>query len=124
MPLFVRAGSIIPMGPEIEFAMQDPAGPIEVRVYRGANGAFVLYEDAGDSYDYQRGQHSITPIRWDDRSGLLTIGTREGAFPGMVEKRIFRVVLVDGGHGVGEEVTATADKEVMYDGKEIRINTR
>lgn len=124
MPLFVRAGSIIPMGPEIEFAMQDPAGPIELRVYRGANGEFVLYEDAGDSYDYQRGQHSIIPIRWDDQSGVLTIGTREGAFPGMVEKRIFRVVLVDSGHGVGEKVTATADKEVMYSGKEIRINTR
>ena len=54
------------------------------------------------------------------RSGVLTIGTRDGAFPEMAEKRIFRVVLVNSGHGVGEEVTATADKEVMYDGKEIR----
>jgi alpha-D-xyloside xylohydrolase len=124
MPLFVRAGSIIPMAPEMEFATQDPAGPIELRVYRGANGDFDLYEDAGDSYDYQRGQHSIIPIRWDDRSGLLTIGTREGAFPGMVEKRIFRVVLVGNGHGVGEPVTTTADKEVMYEGNEIQIGTR
>ena len=123
-PLFVRAGSIIPMGPEIEYATQDPAGATEVRVYRGADGQFALYDDAGDGYDYQRGWYSLIPIRWDDQSGVLTIGTRDGTFPGMVEKRVFRVVLVDSGHGVGEGITATADKEIMYEGKEIKINTR
>jgi alpha-D-xyloside xylohydrolase len=124
MPLFVRAGSIIPMGPEIQYAMEDPSGPIEIRVYQGADGEFALYEDSGDTYDYQRGQHSVISIRWDDQSGVLTIGARDGSFFGMIEKRIFRVVLVDGNHGIGEGITANPDKEVMYDGKEIKVNMR
>ena len=70
IPLFVRAGSILPMGPQIEYATQDPAGPIELRIYRGADGKFDLYEDAGDGYEYEKGQHSVIPIRWDDRSSL------------------------------------------------------
>jgi len=121
MPLYVRAGSILPMGPEIEYAAQDPGGPIELRVYRGADGEFDLYEDAGDSYDYEQGQHSLIPIRWNDSTAVLTIGGREGAFPGMVAKRSFRMVVVGSGHGVGGEVTRDADKEVSYEGAEIKI---
>ena len=124
MPLFVRAGSILPMGPEIEYAAQDPAGPVEIRVYRGADGKFDLYEDAGDGYDYQKGQHSIIPIRWDDRNAVLTIGAREGTFPGVVEHRAFHVVLVTTGHGVGEAVTSAANAELAYNGKEIRATIR
>lgn len=123
MPLFVRAGSILPMGPEIEYANQNPGGPIEVRIYGGADGSFQLYEDSGDSYDYERGQHSIIPIKWDDRTRVLTLGSREGTFPGMIEKRTFRVVLVRRGHGVGGEVTS-ADQEVNYQGNEVRISIR
>ena len=73
LPLYVRAGSILPLGPEIEYATENPGGPIELRIYRGANGSFDLYEDSGDTYDYQKGMHSIIPIRWDDKSGTLTI---------------------------------------------------
>jgi alpha-D-xyloside xylohydrolase len=121
MPLYVRAGSILPLGPHIEYSDQNPTGPIELRIYRGADGIFDLYEDAGDGYDYERGQHSIIPMRWDDRSSTLTIGNREGTFPGMIEKRTFRVVVVGKSHGVGEEVTNKVDKEASYDGKELRI---
>jgi len=124
MPLFVRAGSILPMGPQIEYAAQDPAGPIELRIYRGADGKFDLYEDAGDGYEYEKGQHSLIPIRWDDRNSTLRIGTREGNFPGMVEHRKFAVVLVGNGHGVGSEVTSSANAEVDYDGKEVKITVR
>ena len=124
MPLFVRAGSILPMGPEVEYAAQDPAGPVEIRVYRGADGKFDLYEDAGDGYDYQKGQHSIIPIRWDDRNAVLTIGAREGTFSGVVEHRVFHVVLVTTGHGVGEAVTSAANAELAYNGKEIRATIR
>ena len=116
MPLYVRAGSILPMGPEIEYATQDPGGPIELRIYRGANGAFDLYEDAGDSYDYEKGQHSLIPIRWNDGDGILTIGAREGSFPGLIAKRRFRIVAVGSGHGIGGEVTSAAEKEVTYEG--------
>jgi len=124
MPLYVRAGSILPLGPETEYADQDPNGPIELRIYKGANGEFDLYEDSGDGYEYERGQHSIIRIRWDDQSGVLTIGTCEGDFSGLVEKRMFRIVVVGKGHGVGEEITARVDREVKYDGREIRIDLR
>jgi len=124
MPLFVRAGSILPMGPEIEYAAQNPEGPIELRVYRGADGKFDLYEDAGDSYDYQKGQHAVIPIRWDESAGVLTLGAREGSFPGMVRQRTFRIVAVRSGHGAGPAVTAAPDKEVSYTGTEAQINLR
>src|SRR5580698_10244804 len=120
MPLFVRAGSILPLGPAIEYATQNSAGPIELRIYRGANGEFNLYEDAGDSYDYEKGEHSVIPIHWEDSSGTLTIGAREGVFPRMVESRSFRVVLVGSGHGTGVEAPSSPDADIEYSGKEVR----
>ncbi len=124
MPLFVRTGSILPMGPEIEYAAQDPAGPVEVRIYRGADGSFNLYEDAGDGDDYQKGQHSLIPLRWNDRDSVLSIGAREGSFPGMVEHRTFRIVVVGGGHGVAEAISARAEAQIEYDGKEAQGRVR
>jgi len=124
MPLFVRAGSILPMGPQIEFAAENPGGPIELRIYRGADGEFDLYEDAGDGYEYEKGQHSIIPLRWDDHGSSLTIGAREGSFPGMVENRKFRVVMVADGHGAGVDATGTANAEINYDGKEVKITVK
>ena len=124
IPLYVRAGSILPMGPEIEYAAQNPDGPIELRIYRGADGAFNLYEDACDSYDYEKGQHAVIPMRWNDSSGVLTIGTREGSYTGMVEKRTFRVILVGSGRGTGVDVTDHAEKEIAYDGREVSVNFR
>jgi alpha-D-xyloside xylohydrolase len=124
MPLFVRAGSILPMGPQIEYAAEDPAGLIELRIYRGADGKFDLYEDAGDGYEYEKGQHSVVPIRWDDRSSVLTIGAREGSFTGMAEHRKFRVVLVDSGHGAGVDVTSAGNAEISYEGKEVQATIK
>jgi alpha-D-xyloside xylohydrolase len=124
MPLFVRAGSIIPMGPEIEYATQDPGGPVELRIYRGADGKFDLYEDGGDGYDYEKGEHSVISIRWEDRTGTLTIGSRDGSLPEMVKHRRFRVILVSSGHGVSGEVTGPANAEIDYDGKEIQTTVR
>ena len=92
MPLFVRAGSIIAMGPEVEYASEKPADPIEIRVYPGANGSFVLYEDEGDNYNYEKGAHATIRLEWDDASRKLTIGERQGTFPGMLEKRTFHIV--------------------------------
>jgi alpha-D-xyloside xylohydrolase len=122
MPLYIRAGSILLMGPEIEYAAQNPSGPIELRIYRGADGQFDLYEDAGDSYDYEKGQHSVIPIRWNDSAGVLTIGGRQGSFPGMVEKHTFRIVVVKSGHGIGGEVTTAADKEITYEGSQTQVS--
>ena len=87
IPLYVKAGSILPLGPDIEYAEEKPTAPIELRVYPGANAGFDLYEDAGDSYDYEKGAHSVIPIHWDDRVRRLTIGARVGEFPGMARQQ-------------------------------------
>ena len=121
MPLYVRAGSILPLGPDVEFAAEKSSDPIELRIYRGANGSFTLYEDENDSYDYERGVCATIPLSWDDSTNTLTIGDRTGAFPGMLEKRTFRVVFVAENHGTGGGLTETADKTVKYSGKKITV---
>ena len=121
MPLYVRAGSILPLGPDVEYAAEKSADPIELRVYRGANGAFTLYEDENDSYDYEKGAYATIPLSWDDSTNTLTIGDRTGSFPGMLEKRTFRVVFVGENHGIGGGLTETADKTVEYSGKKITV---
>jgi alpha-D-xyloside xylohydrolase len=117
IPLFVRAGSILPLGPDIAYAAEKAADPIEVRVYRGANGEFTLYEDENDSYNYEKGAHATIPLSWDDAAHTLTIGDRTGTFPGMLEDRTFRIVFVGENHGVGGGLTEAADKTVKYSGK-------
>jgi alpha-D-xyloside xylohydrolase len=121
IPLFMRAGSIVPLGPEIEYAGEQPAGPIELRVYRGADGTFDFYQDEGDSYRYERGAYSVIPIHWNDASATLTLGERAGSFQGMPEHIAFRVILVSRGHGVGERVSPGADATVDYAGKKIEL---
>jgi alpha-D-xyloside xylohydrolase len=122
LPLFVRAGSILPLGPEIEYATENPGGPIELRIYRGANGSFDLYEDSGDTYDYQKGMHSIIPIRWDDKGGILSIGARIGSFQGMVNRRQFHIIFVKENHGAGASVSTNFDREMTYEGKETHLS--
>jgi alpha-D-xyloside xylohydrolase len=121
MPLYVRAGSILPLGPDIEYAAEKSADPIELRVYCGADGAFTLYEDENDSYDYEKGIYSTIPFSWNDAAQTLTIGDRKGSFPGMLENRMFRVVFVHENHGSGAGLTPSADKTVQYSGKKITV---
>jgi alpha-D-xyloside xylohydrolase len=121
MPLFVRAGSIVPMGPDVEYATEKPADPIELRVYTGADASFTLYEDENDNYNYEKGVHAVIRMRWDDAEKKLTIGGREGKFPGMLERRTFRVVFVGGGRGIGIEPSSQVDKTVEYSGTEIMV---
>jgi alpha-D-xyloside xylohydrolase len=121
MPLYVRAGSILPLGPDVEYASEKSADPIELRIYRGGNGAFTLYEDENDSYDYEKGAYATIPLSWDDATHTLTIGDRIGAFPGMPEKRTFRIVFVGENHGIGGRLTENADKTVQYFGKRIAV---
>lgn len=124
LPLYVRAGSILPMGPEIEYADEAPGGPVELRIYAGADGDFSLYQDAGDGYAYERGERTLIPIHWDDKTSTLTMAARQGFYPGMPAKMDFHVVLVGKGHGAGEAVTAEADRTISYDGKETTAEVR
>jgi alpha-D-xyloside xylohydrolase len=121
IPLYVRAGSILPMGPDIEYSTEKPADPIELRVYPGADGDFTLYEDENDNYDYEKGAHATIPFHWDDAKRVLTIGARQGSFPGMLESRTFRVIFVGEGHGVGIDISAQPDKIVQYSGQAVTI---
>jgi alpha-D-xyloside xylohydrolase len=116
IPLYVRAGSIVPMGPELQYTGEKPADPVELRIYRGADGTFTLYEDEGDGYTYEKGVYSTITFHWDDATHELTLGARHGSYPGMLPERTFKVVVVGSGRGVGEGVTATPDKLVRYDG--------
>ncbi|MGN6505105.1 MAG: TIM-barrel domain-containing protein, partial [Tepidisphaeraceae bacterium] len=122
IPIFVRAGSIVPLGPVVQFANASAAEPTELRVYRGANGAFTLYDDAGDSYDYEKGQRALIPIRWDEATQTLTIGKRTGTYPGMAAERTFNVVWVGQGHAVGDAIAAPIDAVVHYSGDEVKVS--
>jgi len=117
MPLMIRAGSIVPMGPPVQYSTQKPADPIELRIYPGANGSFTLYEDENDNYNYEKGVYSTIAFYWDDAKRQLTIEDRKGEFPGMLKTRSFHVVIVRAGHGTGVEVTANPEKVVMYSGR-------
>lgn len=116
MPLYIRAGSILPMGPLIQYTAEKPADPIEIRVYRGANGSFAIYEDEGDSYRYEKGVFATIPISWDESSATLTIGRRIGQFPGMLKERTFHIVWISEDHGAGVSPTDRPDVTVKYDG--------
>jgi alpha-D-xyloside xylohydrolase len=116
MPIFVRAGSIVPMGPEIQYVDEKPADPIELRLYPGASGTFDLYEDDGISNAYLRGRHTTIPIRWDQGRSTLTLSRRQGSFPGMLRSRTFRVVVAGPGQAVGDKGPA-----VTYRGARVAV---
>lgn len=118
IPLAVRAGSILPLGPAIEYT-REATDPIELRVYPGADGDFTLYEDEGDNYSYERGAHSTISIHWNDAARTLTLGARQGSYPGMTAGHTFNVVIVSAGHGVGGEATSAPDKSIQYSGASI-----
>jgi alpha-D-xyloside xylohydrolase len=121
LPLYIRAGSIVPFGPDVEWSTEKPADPIELRIYRGADGEFTLYEDENDNYDYEKGVHATIPFRWDDAKRTLTIGDRQGEFPGMLTSRTFHIVFVSENHGVGIAHCDTPDKVVEYSGKQVSV---
>jgi alpha-D-xyloside xylohydrolase len=124
MPLYVRAGSIIPMAPEEEYSNQKPADPIELRVYPGADGDFTIYEDEGDTYNYEKGQYATIPIHWNDTTHTLTVGARKGSFSGMLETRRLNVIMVEENHGAGIEPPSAPDQAAQYSGGEISLTLK
>lgn len=121
IPLYIKAGSIVPMGPFLQYATEKAADPIELRIYTGANGTFTLYEDENETYNYEKGDYAIIQFSWNDASRILTIADRKGEFPGMLKERTFNVVLVNENHGTGVEIVSTPDKVIKYDGTRLRI---
>jgi alpha-D-xyloside xylohydrolase len=121
IPLYVRAGSILPVGPVVEYADKPSADPIELRIYTGADADYTLYEDNGDDYSYEKGARATIPLHWDEIRHILTIGDRVGSFPGMIEQRLFRITWVRPGHGVGAAIEAAPDRIVSYTGRSITV---
>jgi alpha-D-xyloside xylohydrolase len=116
LPLFVRAGSIVPIGPEIQHTSGTPADPLTLNVYTGADGAFSLYEDDGVSRQYLNGAFARIPMRYDERAGTLTIGAREGSYPGMQQSRTFKVRWMRPGKPRALELDGKADATLTYTG--------
>ena len=109
-PLYVKAGSILPMGQDLQYCNEKAWDNITLTVYPGANADFVLYEDEGDNFNYQQGAYTEIPMKWNDKSRTLTIGARKGAYEGMLAKRTFLVTLPGG-----------KAKAVTYTGKKLSV---
>jgi len=107
----------------IQYATQS-ADPLEIRIYKGQSGAFTLYEDAGDTYDYESGQYAQIAFSWDDTAQQLTIGARKGSYTGMLSSRTFNIVWVGANHGSGIGVTASPDQVVKYDGAQVVVSAK
>jgi alpha-D-xyloside xylohydrolase len=121
MPVHIKAGAIVPTGPEIAYTDEKPADPIALWVYAGADGDFTLYEDDGVSYGYEKGALSRIPLHWNDATRTLTIGKRSGSFPGMPKQRTFDIVVVSKAKPVGFSFTPKADKTTRYDGAAVDV---
>ncbi len=113
VPMFVRAGSILPLGPEMQYVGEKSWDNLELRVYPGADGTFTLYEDEGDNYNYEKGQYTTITMQWNDKRQLLTIGERKGSYKGMLQQRRFTVVLPDG-----------RQQDVSYDGTSVSVSLK
>jgi alpha-D-xyloside xylohydrolase len=124
MPVFVRAGAIVPTGPDVEYTDQHLDGPITLFIYTGADGSFDLYEDDGETYAHQDGAFTRIPIRYDDASGSVTIGARQGEFPGMPGPRTFHVRWISGPSRDGAYLDAPPDRTVRYAGAEVTVRPR
>ncbi|MBP1638662.1 MAG: glycoside hydrolase family 31 [Bacteroidetes bacterium] len=122
IPLFVKAGSIVPMGKIIQ-STAEKSDTLEIRVYKGADGRFDLYEDEGDNYNYEKGKYSIISFSWNEKTQSLTVGNKQGDYPGSPAKRIFRVVLVTEKSGFGTEIVFSG-KAVAYTGKRLEVKLK
>ena len=124
LPLYVKAGSIIPWGPTVQYATEKKWDNLEIRIYAGADADFTLYEDENDNYNYEKGLYSQTSFHWNDLAKTLTMEAAKGSFPGMLTSRKFRIVLVNQNSktGLGSALSAKANKVVHYSGKKVVVN--
>jgi alpha-D-xyloside xylohydrolase len=119
IPLFVKAGSIIPFGPKVQYATEKKWDNLEIRIYPGADGEFTLYEDENDNYNYEKGSYSTITFTWDDANKTIMVRERKGSFPKMINERKFNVVLVSNNNGDGMEMIEKFDKVITYNGKKV-----
>jgi len=116
IPVFVKSGSIIPFGKVMQYTGQGASDTLEIRVYKGANGKFELYEDEGDNYNYEKGGYTLIKFHWNDNANTLYIDALKGSFANYLKKRIFNIVLISGGKEIGI-TTSAVKKQIRYSGK-------
>ena len=121
IPAYVRAGSIVPMGEIVEFSDEKPADELEIRIYRGGDGTFTLYEDESDNYNYEEGMYATIDFAWDDEKETLTISEQSDAFPGMIKERKFNIVVVGEGFGAGISKVDQYTRSVDYQGDKLTV---
>ncbi len=121
IPLYVRAGSILPVGPDVQYATEKKWDNLEIRVYPGADGSFVLYEDENDNYNYEKGNYTTIMFSWHDKDRTLEVSDRNGRFPGMLMQRKFRIVVADRDKGSFQKHTVNPDRVLTYRGKAMKI---
>lgn len=119
IPLFMKAGSIVPMGAIMQYAHEKPADDLEIRIYTGADGQFELYEDEGDNYNYEKGKYTTILFNWDQKQQVLTIGNKKGDYSGSLSKRTFNIVFVNENNGFGDD--SYYGEKVFYNGTEVKI---
>ena len=125
IPVFVPEGSILPVGPEMEWSDQKKPELIDLYVYAGKDGSYTLYEDEGTNYNYEKGKYAIIDFQYDDAQKTLTIGARKGSFDGMLQKRRFNVVLVSGDNQQGISLAkAPKGKKVKYAGQAVTVKLK
>ncbi|MCP9753477.1 TIM-barrel domain-containing protein [Ferruginibacter sp. HRS2-29] len=121
IPLYIKAGSILPIGPQVQFATEKKWESLDMRIYPGADGKFVLYEDENDNYNYEKGMYSTISFDWNDKKKLLTIEDRKGMFPGMLQSRKFNIVIVSNNKAGSENSFTPSDKSITYTGKKVML---
>jgi len=124
IPVYIRAGSIIPYNPRMQYATEKQSDPMDLRIYPGADGDFCLYEDENDGYNYEKGLYSVIPIHWNDKERTVTIGRRQGEFPGMLQKRNFNIVLISSTIPPGFREAPATEKAFRYYGSEISVKIK
>lgn len=121
IPLYIKEGAIIPLGPDLQYTSEKPADTITLYVYTGKNGSFRLYEDDGASYDYEKGQFTVIPIDYNESAGTLTIGDRKGSYSGMLKQRTFRIIRVARAAPKALDPDGRPDKEISYEGRKLSV---
>ena len=121
MPVYVRAGSILPWGPAVQYSTEKKWDNLTIRIYPGDDAEFTLYEDEFDNYNYEKGAYSTISMKWNDKERTFTLGNREGNYKGMLKNRKFNLIIVEPGKGCGDKDATVFDKSVAYKGKEVMI---
>jgi alpha-D-xyloside xylohydrolase len=120
----VKEGSIIPVGPHLQFTLQKPAGTLSLYIYTGKNGSFTLYEDEDTSYNYEKGMYSNIRFDYNENEKTLIIQKRDGTFPGMLQKRIFNIIRIKKSNPVAFDFAQKYDEQVLYDGKKLSVKMK